>query len=491
MIYDSLAGSDPTISRAALSHPPSTAPLNPASSTITHDKIRPIYSKIKLYYRHKISIPTEPFMKPSAIVLASLLSFTAAYSQQPAKTASPSGKKTMTIAVAELEGRGLAEGEASTLTDALRNYLINTGVFRVMERGKMDMILKEQGFQKSGACSDEACMVEMGQLLGVDHIITGSIGKVGGTYSTNIRMISIGSGEIVRTTNKFYKGEIDGLLTTIIPQIADEFAGLENVQTAQPHAAAGPAAVLPPPPPPVTVGPAAPGPGAARASRPSAGGPERPGPHFGILGGISIPLGDLGDDEVAEYMEDQNAGFAIRGYGGEARLIIPLGASIAKLILSAAYFANDIDPSPFEDMMAEDTIDASADVDAWHKNIPIMGGLLFQFGPPQAAQFYVMARAGIDIFIPGEITIDMEYLGLPLGEMNLSFGNSTGFAFGAGAGVVFSRHFDVSLNWYRMGERDLNGEMSLTDPLGADSYSEKFEMTQSVMLMNIALGIRF
>jgi TolB-like protein len=137
-------------------------------------------------------------------------------------------KEKLTIAVTTLEGRGLAEGEAQTLTDALRNYLINTGSFRVMERGKMDIILKEQGFQASGACTDEACLVEMGQLLGVEFMITGSVGKVGGTYSVNIRMININTGEITRTTNKFYRGEIDGLLTKVIPLIAKEFAGTKK-----------------------------------------------------------------------------------------------------------------------------------------------------------------------------------------------------------------------------------------------------------------------
>jgi TolB-like protein len=149
-----------------------------------------------------------------------------------AAVSQPVGKKPkdgkLSIAVSELDGRGLQPGEASTLTDALSSHLSNTGKIRVMERGKMDMVLKEQGFQQSGACTDEACVVEMGQLLGVDNMVTGSIGKVGKTYSVNVRMISVSSGEILRTVSKNYKGEIDGLLTDVIPQVAREFAGLED-----------------------------------------------------------------------------------------------------------------------------------------------------------------------------------------------------------------------------------------------------------------------
>ncbi len=143
------------------------------------------------------------------------------FSQAAGKT--PKSNK-ISIAVSELDGRGLQPGEASTLTDALSSHLSNTGKFRVLERGKMDVVLKEQGFQQSGACTDEACIVEMGQLLGVDHMVTGSIGKVGKTYSVNVRMISVATGEIVRTISKNFKGEIDGLLTDILPVIAEEFA---------------------------------------------------------------------------------------------------------------------------------------------------------------------------------------------------------------------------------------------------------------------------
>ncbi|MFH0919596.1 MAG: CsgG/HfaB family protein [Fibrobacterota bacterium] len=143
---------------------------------------------------------------------------TAAFGQAPAE-------KELVVAVSNFDGRGLAEGEAITLTESFATYLVNTRAFRLMERGKMDEILKEQGFQSSGACSDKACIVEMGQLLGVDNIITGSIGKVGGTYSVNVRLIQVSTGEIKKTINQFYKGEIDGLLTQVLPKIADELAG--------------------------------------------------------------------------------------------------------------------------------------------------------------------------------------------------------------------------------------------------------------------------
>ena len=70
-------------------------------------------------------------------------------------------------------------------------------------------MLKEQGFQQSGCVSSE-CAVEAGKLLGVDQIVTGSIGKIGSYYtvsandygkpvSAGIYLYQIQAGEYMRT----------------------------------------------------------------------------------------------------------------------------------------------------------------------------------------------------------------------------------------------------------------------------------------------------
>ncbi|MBD3239473.1 MAG: hypothetical protein GF331_02735 [Chitinivibrionales bacterium] len=157
-----------------------------------------------------------PSLYVIAMVAGSALPLAA---QQEANTGS------IAVAVKEFEGRGLSESEATTLTDVFSSYLIETGRFRIMERAQMNEILKEQGFQRSGACTDAACMVEMGQLLGVESIVTGSVGKLGETYTVSARLVSVETGEIVHTVSKFHKGEIDQLLTDVLPLVAREIAG--------------------------------------------------------------------------------------------------------------------------------------------------------------------------------------------------------------------------------------------------------------------------
>jgi len=117
-----------------------------------------------------------------------------------------------TIAVLDFEGLGITEVENKALTNRLRMELVQSGTFQVVERGKMDEILKEQGFQLSG-CTSEECVVEAGQLLGVEKMLAGSISFVGKTYSIEMRLIDIESGKIEMSDAYDMNCEIDQLLT--------------------------------------------------------------------------------------------------------------------------------------------------------------------------------------------------------------------------------------------------------------------------------------
>ena len=77
------------------------------------------------------------------------------------------------VAVMDLEATGgVAETDKRMLSDRLRTELLNTGRFKVIERNSMENILTEQGFQLTDCTSDE-CVIEVGQLLGVERMIAG------------------------------------------------------------------------------------------------------------------------------------------------------------------------------------------------------------------------------------------------------------------------------------------------------------------------------
>ena len=136
------------------------------------------------------------------------------------------------VAVIPLDAKGVSEIEASVLTERLALELFRTGRFTVLERGKMEDILTEQDFQLTG-CVSEECLVEVGQLLGVEQLVAGSVSRIGETYSVILRLISAESGAIVQMASYDHKGAIDELLSEGMRMVALSIAG-EPVEPAKP-----------------------------------------------------------------------------------------------------------------------------------------------------------------------------------------------------------------------------------------------------------------
>ena len=133
-----------------------------------------------------------------------------------------------TVAVLEFEGRGISQLESKTLTDRLMSEMVNTDAVIMVERNQMDEILNEQGFQQSG-CTSSECAAEVGALLGVQNMVSGSFGKLGNSYTIDAKMFSVETGATIRTVSKTYKGAVDNLLT-VIEVVAWEIVGLQPPQ---------------------------------------------------------------------------------------------------------------------------------------------------------------------------------------------------------------------------------------------------------------------
>lgn len=141
------------------------------------------------------------------------------------QAASPkSTKHVPNVAVLPLSAQGVDSASAQVLTDALSDELLKSGKVRVMERSQMTEVLKEQGFQNGGACDQSECAVQMGKLLGIDKIVVGSLGRFGSTYTLSLRGVDVGTGEVVASVRKLQKGEMDAILTDLLPSVAQELA---------------------------------------------------------------------------------------------------------------------------------------------------------------------------------------------------------------------------------------------------------------------------
>jgi len=136
-----------------------------------------------------------------------------------------------TLAVFDLDAKGLEKTQAEILTNRLRSISVSLGIYEVVERQKMQEILDEQEFQLSG-CTTDDCAVEVGQLLGVQKMITGSVGVIGKVYTLELRLLDIETGKIERSATYDFQGELEILLMEGMNNALLKLLGLLDMPTA-------------------------------------------------------------------------------------------------------------------------------------------------------------------------------------------------------------------------------------------------------------------
>jgi len=116
------------------------------------------------------------------------------------------------IALMPAKGQGVDSVYALALDEKIKGELTATGAYRVLERVRMDEILKEQGLQQSGACDASGCLVQAGRLLGVDQMVGGTLAKVGNTFVASLSLVDVESGQIIASVDASVPASSDSLL---------------------------------------------------------------------------------------------------------------------------------------------------------------------------------------------------------------------------------------------------------------------------------------
>lgn len=128
------------------------------------------------------------------------------------------------VAVLDLQVTGgVLKSEAQALSDRLRSEMQELK-FDLIERSYMNALLAEQDFAMSDLSSDVAA--KAGKLLSAEQIAIGTIGKVGRSYTVDVRLIDVTTGKIVNSSKQDYDGPTEGLVQ-VMRNIARIFAGLE------------------------------------------------------------------------------------------------------------------------------------------------------------------------------------------------------------------------------------------------------------------------
>jgi len=79
----------------------------------------------------------------------------------------------------------------------------------------MEKVMKEQEIALSTACDSTDCAVEYGQILSVEKIVVGTVGKLGDTYQIVLKLIDVDTGNVERSGKAQGTGKEDVLLKLV------------------------------------------------------------------------------------------------------------------------------------------------------------------------------------------------------------------------------------------------------------------------------------
>lgn len=125
----------------------------------------------------------------------------------------PPGRVPAHVAVWQLKPlQGVEQSVAETLTENIRVVLVESGWFRVIARGEMERVMKEQAISLSAACDNTDCAVEYGKALSAEHIVVGTVAKVGNAWTIEAKRIDVGKGLVEKAGQDHASGGEEVLL---------------------------------------------------------------------------------------------------------------------------------------------------------------------------------------------------------------------------------------------------------------------------------------
>jgi tetratricopeptide (TPR) repeat protein len=114
------------------------------------------------------------------------------------------------VAVLDFRVENIAASEGKLIVDLLSSALIRARRYRVLDRSQQESILKEIEFSLSD-CVDERCQLKIGQMLSAEKIVVGSLGRVGGRYILNAKLLHVQTGEALGSAYQVF-ASLDALV---------------------------------------------------------------------------------------------------------------------------------------------------------------------------------------------------------------------------------------------------------------------------------------
>lgn len=131
------------------------------------------------------------------------------------------------VAVYTLEAKGqegIPQRTADLVTDSLVAEVRKLQRISTIGMSEIQDMLSHAEAQRMLGCEADACLIEIGGALGVDLILTGSLGQLGESNLLNLRLIDVSSMEVAGRVNRRLKGgDGEEFLEAVGPAVQELF----------------------------------------------------------------------------------------------------------------------------------------------------------------------------------------------------------------------------------------------------------------------------
>lgn len=134
-------------------------------------------------------------------------------------------KDRINIAIKEFTNATKQQDLEKTITEIFITAFSKSGAFNVIERQQLEKVLNEFELSQSGII-DTSTSKEIGQLTGVEAIVTGTVSQIGNNQRVDARVIDISTGRVViaeRTDRANNTQRINLLARRIINRMIDKY----------------------------------------------------------------------------------------------------------------------------------------------------------------------------------------------------------------------------------------------------------------------------
>ena len=125
------------------------------------------------------------------------------------------------IASLNIIAQGVDESIAHSLSQILASRLGDNENFKVISVTEIQAMLGFEYEKQALGCSEDIiCLAEIGGALGVDYLVTGTLGKLNDTFVLNLVIIDIVKAEVLRRFSETWEGKSSKLVELLSPGVA-------------------------------------------------------------------------------------------------------------------------------------------------------------------------------------------------------------------------------------------------------------------------------